>query len=303
MIQKNHLIEFIEIIILNNASKDSTVQYIEKIIEDTTDAGVHLYNQMENVGMLKNFTDILLLSNRRHVLFLGDDDYINCNYLCSVIELIQKNNNITCIIPSYQNILPTGEITGVGRDIGKHNKELSPCFMSVLKNSWKGHQLSGLVFDRQLITNYYNKYKIDNLYPFILFTLAGLANGKSVLLLSEPVMVTRPGQKNKAWGYGEDGLINHVFENYKVYIDYSYYKRCLLQLHFLYVQYWRYAMYLKVGIPNFIKAVLKITTAKNALVITRICTPIVIPIFLLLKSIELFLSGNLLKVLKTEVEK
>ena len=299
---ENALEDLIEIVVLNNASLDDTIELVNTFISENPRVDIHLYSQKENVGVINSAIDLLSLSKYQYIMYLGDDDYICANYLKSVITLIQSNANITCIIPSYQNITTSGEYVGIGRDINKKSQSFNEGFFSTYQNSWRGHQMSGIVYLRELILSEHNKYKIDNLYLWLFFVEVCSNNGTLHHITEYPVLVTRPGQANKVWGYGDDGLIEHAFENYKAYTAFNYVQRVLLQFKFLDEQYWRYAMYLKLGIGKFVKAIFKVVLGKNTLLVIRILFPFAIPIIAIKKVIVFSVSGQLFQIINTKVD-
>ena len=302
IILKNNLKNLVDIVILNNASPDNTVELVAAIISENPEISAHFHSQNENVGVLRSIIDLLSLSEGHYILYLGDDDFINANYLIAVLNKLETDSNTACIIPSYQNITSSGNPIGVGRDINRKSRSFNAGFASIYQNSWRGHQMSGLVFLRERVLTEYKKYKICNLYLWLFFVSSCAYIGNTYHLTENPILVTRPGQSNKTWGYEDDGLISHVFDNYKAYTRLNYFQRVLLQLKFLDVQYWRYAMYLKLGFGKFLKALCKITFGKNTLLATRILFPILLPIIAVKKVISFAFSGQLLEIINTKVD-
>jgi len=302
ILEDNHLLERVEIVISNNASEDDTFEVLKKIVAANKNVSISLFNQEQTLGSLGNMNFVLQQASCEYVMYLGDDDYISAEYLKSVLRYIVKIKGLSCIIPSYLNIDVQGNPTGRGRDIGKKTTLYRKGFYNSFANSWKGHQLSGLVFKRSLIKNVLDENNITNVYPFIFFVLTCTHQGKTVLLPEFPVLVTRPPQSEKSWSYGEDGLIIDVFENYEKYKGYNLLQRSILQLKFLDVQYWRYAMYIKRGIPTFIKCLTHIVSGKTTLLPTRIIFPFFLPIIVFTKIVSLSFKGELMNTLRTNVD-
>jgi glycosyltransferase involved in cell wall biosynthesis len=301
-IKNNKLKDIVEIIISDNNSPDQTADFVNNFINDNKEITIKLKRQKKNIGLEKNSINILTLSNAEYVMFLGDDDFINEKYLLEVLKLIKNDKGISCIIPSYQNILPSGKKLNRGRDLHKKSKRYKKGFINCLINSWRGHQLSGLVLKRENLFYEYEKNLVNNIYLFIFFVAISSLKGDTFHLTDYPVLVTRPGQSKKDWGYGDDGLIFEVFDNYKKLPGITLPQRALLELRFLDVHYWRYAMYLKLGIRNFLNAILKIIKGKNTSFITKIIFPVAIPFIFIKHLIVLIFNGNLMTTLKTKVE-
>ncbi len=302
MINTFDLYQKVEIIISDNGSNDYTLDTIQEIVKSNPKVNIHLNVNAKNFGAKYNVLKVLELSHAGYVMYLGDDDYISSDYLLEVIHTIENNPNITCIISSYQNILPSGEKIDRQRDVGKPSKIYKKGFSNCLCNSWRGHQLSGLVFKREGLLEEYVQCNADNLYPFIFFVVVNTFKGDTYHLTRYPILVSRPSQSKKDWGYGDDGLISDVFENYKKSNRLTLVQKFLLEVKFLDCQYWRYAMYLKLGISKFIKCLISIMKSNNTSLLTKLLLPLLIFFILSKKFLILVFSGKLFSTLKTKVE-
>ena len=126
-------------------------------------------------------------------------------------------------------------------------------------------------------------------------------HGKTYHITEYPIRVTRPPQKDKAWGYGDDGLIGDVFSNF-VKLDISNFEKMKLEMKFLTDQYWRYAMYLKKGIGKFFGCIAKVIKSPNTVWPTKIIFACSFLFILGWKAISLLFSGKLWKTLSTKVD-
>lgn len=82
----------IELVISNNASIDQT----DEVIEKYRSAFPIIYNKnQENIGAIKNIYKCLCLANGKYVWILGDDDFVERNFLYRFLEVIKKNGNIS----------------------------------------------------------------------------------------------------------------------------------------------------------------------------------------------------------------
>jgi len=140
------------------------------------------------------------------------------------------------------------------------------------------------------------------MYPFIFDTIICTYNGDCLLIPEYPVLVTRPPQTHKFWGYGDNGLINDAFENYAKFSGYNQFQKGLLQLKFLDEQYWRYAMYLKLGLGSFLKCLWSIERSPNTVFLTRILFPFFLPLIGVKKLIVFLFTGKLISIIKTKVD-
>ena len=196
-------------------------------------------------------------------MYLGDDDYIEFDYLRRVLEIIKGVRSVSAIFPAFIPISPNGEKLLGGRDLHEPSKYYKKGFKNCLLNSNKGHQLSGLVFKRKGLLNSYVENKVQNIYPFIYFSAYSCINGDSYHLTDYPILVTQPGQENKDWNYGNDGLLNEIFDNYNK-LQVNYLKKSLLQYYFFDKQRWRLFRYLRIGNKVFNKAFKSILFSENS---------------------------------------
>lgn len=209
-------------------------------------------------------------------MYLGDDDYIGEEYLLGIVNKISKDKSISCIIPSFKPVDLQGAPLPGGRDLNKYPKIYNNGFHNCLENSWRGHQLSGLVFKRENLLEEYCKNDVNNIYPFIYFVAHSCLIGKTWHFTEYPVKVTQPGQDNKDWNYGKDGLIGDIFDNYIKLEKLTYIQKVLLELKFLNLHSWRYMHYYKQDKKLFFDVVINIIRHKNTLFVTKIIFPLII---------------------------
>lgn len=261
IIKKANLLDSITIILSNNSSTDNTADII-KSFKDGHDARINIFEQENNIGLKANALFVLSKSEDEYVMYLGDDDYISYDYLVECINIISNNKSVYAIIPNYIPFSVSGELLGPARDEIKPIRFYKKGFSASLKNSYKGHQLSGLVLKREGLLDSYIKYNVDNIYLFIYFIAIWGLHGDIFHISNLPVHVTQPVKK-KDWGYGDDGLMNEILDNFKK-LPVSYFKRYLLESKFFIVAYWRFTMYRQLGIKAFFNAFVNIAFAKNA---------------------------------------
>jgi len=288
-IRKNNLNDDVMILISDNCSPDNTYNKVQYFISENTDIKIVLFKQEENIGLEKNTLFTLKKAETDYVMYLGDDDYIKEKYLIKVIKILKDGTGITCILPNDQGINPkTGEVIGE-RDKGIKSRIYEPSFKSCFENSWRGHQLSGIVLRRDNLYKEYNKRGVHNIYPFIFFVAYSSLKGRLLHLTDYPVEVSAVPQNQKDWDYKDDGLISEIFDNYKCLYNQKkdFLKRTLLELKLLKTQRWRYFMYLKYGKITFMHTVIKIIFSKNTSILTKIVFPILILTLLFRKILKL----------------
>ena len=282
----------IEIIVSNNKSTDNTSEIVSEFEEMDGDIILKYYNQKSNIGLQKNALFVLQKSKGLFVMYLGDDDFIDIEYLKAVIFQIHKNQKLGLLLPSKKTINSEGKYVGGGRDFNLPNKHFSKGFKSCLRNGWRGHQLSGVVYKRKGLLSSYLKNKVDNIYPFIFFASISALKFETFHLTQYPVKVTEITQDKKDWGYGSDGLINEIFDNYNK-LPLNYFQKSILQLNQIKSQSWRLDIYKK---NNYWKAFFLIMFSKNSTVLFSLIFPFlitVIELYKLAKSLRKLISKSI----------
>lgn len=279
------LIGEIEIIVSNNKSIDNTDIKVKTFIRNNNEIEIKYFLQENNIGLERNALFTLKQSESEYVMFLGDDDFIELDYLKTAIEKLKSYPSISCIIPSNSNIDLNGDFLSFGRDFKIKSSYTKKGFKNCLKNSWRGHQLSGLVLRNDKIYVNYLKDKVSNIYPFIYFVSLSCLNGDTYHLTDYPVKITQPGQEKKDWGYGDDGLINEIFDNY-IKLPLNNIQKTLLQLKLYKSQQWRLRIYMVNGLGCYLSAFWKIWMSKNSTFGFKIIFPFEVIIFNIYSKIK-----------------
>jgi len=288
-ILKLNIIDKVGIIVSDNNSEDDTYNNISNLIKNYPELSINIYCQQSNIGGENNVVFLLSKADSEYVMFLGDDDFINADYLKEIVKYLTDDTQIACILPAYIAINSDGNPQGYKRDCELRTKIYTPGFSNCLTNSWRGHQLSGIVLKRSETYEEYIKRKVQNIYPFIFFVAFNCIHGKTVHLTDYPIHVTVIPQNKKDWGYKDDGLVSEVFDNFKKLFTKQYFKRFLLEINFLSIQYWRYFNYLPNSYINdtdkikpFFICVRKIIMGANTSLLTSLLFPFLV-IYLLIK--------------------
>lgn len=273
LINQSAFKEQIEVIVSNNCSPDDTDSVVKKYIEENPSFKLHYFKQANNIGLEKNALFVLEQSKAEYVMYLGDDDFISFEYLEGVLKHVSSYKKTTVIIPSFYNIDLSGARLGLGRDHNFPNKIFGKGFQNCLINSHRGHQMSGLVFKQDGLFKEYIEKEVQNIYLFIYFVAYNCLNGDAYHFPQFPVRVTKPIQQSKDWTYGEDGLLNNVFNNY-FKLELTKIQITKLQLSFYKIQPWRLWDYKKISYKKFIKAFVKIWLATNGTFLFKITFPL-----------------------------
>jgi abequosyltransferase len=274
----------VEIIISDNNSTDDTSEIVKHFILSNPNIFISYFKQEESIPIYENQLYTVEKSSGEYFMWMGDDDFFVNQYLQKVITFIEEKE-VGFIVSSYKYVDINGKGLEGGRDLNLPTKIYNPSFRNCLINSWRGHQMSGLVFKTSVL-NEYRSMKVDNMYPFIYFSAFSCLNEKTLHLTEFPIIVTRPGQENKAWDYGEDGLLNDIFDNYNK-LEIIFLKKTILQLSFFTKQPWRLLNYEKQGFKVLISAFFKICFSKNSTFLFKLLFPLVsIIMYLKIKNLN-----------------
>lgn len=288
-LKKGSLSENVEIVISNNSSNDNTHDILEDYIKKNPDILIQYFLQSENIGLEKNALFVLEKAKGLYVMYLGDDDYIEFDYLLNVYNNLTRNYKIFSIVPNYVPIDLNENILGESRDCNIETKLFKKGFINCVSNSWRAHQLSGLVLKREDLLYQYINCCVKNIYPFIFLLGYSCLRGDTLHITEFPVKVTQPGQQNKDWGYGKDGLFNEIFDNYKK-LPINYFQCSFIQLYHFIKQDWRIFMYKSKGFKPFLSAFINIMFSKNSTFIFKIVFPFLIFLIMIRLKIKTTIS-------------
>lgn len=299
-IRAQRLGRVVGVLVSNNASTDDTAAVLDAFAAESSFA-VRVVHQSHNVGFAENCLFLLREAQTSYVMFLGDDDYISARYLADVCERLTQDP-VDCILPSIRAIGLDGRPTGFGRDLARPIQKYPAGFRNCLHQAWRGHQFSGVVFRREGLAQACLERDVRNLYVFVFLVAYACLRGPSLHLTAEPVDVTSAPQSAKEWTYGHDGLLSDVFDNFYRLHELTARQRFLLEQRFLDRQYWRYAMYLKLGPRAFFRCLLAVSQDRKATLGTRAGIFVMAPVYMAKNALSLLLTGQLVRTLFRGVE-
>lgn len=225
LIINNHLEKEVDMIISNNQSTDNTKDIVEKYLSTGL---IKYYYQDKSIGGPRNTVFSIGVADGDYVMVMGDDDFMSNDFFISVINLLKENPNLDCIVPNFVNLMPNGTCPNKSRDYKYHSKFYAKGLKSCLSLAWRGHQMSGLVFKRSGLYEYFKANRISTMYPQVCMVAIRTLHGESYHLTEFPIKVSQPGQDQKDWGYGTDGLIVDALGGIKR-LDESYFCRTIIQ--------------------------------------------------------------------------
>lgn len=272
----------IELLISENHSEDDTSEMLRKF--DFGNIQNRVFYMQQNIGALANSLLVLKEAKGKYFMYLGDDDYIDANYLNKTIPALKSDNEISCVIPATKSLFLSGEIKA-GRDTNKKSRVYSKGFGNCFKNSWRGTQLSAVIQLREGIYESYHKQQIDNLYPSVFYIAYNCLRGKTLHITEFPVLITQAQPVVNF--YGNSNLVPDIFDNYKKLQEINSFQRILLEFKLLLAQPWRYLEYLRKGGPKAL-ALFMITLFKDKSTspVTKFFLPFLITTGLITRSIQ-----------------
>lgn len=128
----NNLEEQVCLLVSDNASTQNVTQLFSKILQQYSQLSIDFHQNEKNIGGIKNILQMLTMCKTKYFLLLGDDDFIDENYLLEVMSILSNDPSTTCIIPSYYNIDLAGEKNGMGVILTKNHVYLKLVFIIVL---------------------------------------------------------------------------------------------------------------------------------------------------------------------------
>ncbi len=277
----------VNVLVSDNASTDDTGIVLSSFKEKATIVFDYVI-QKENTGAEKNQILAGEMSRSEYILLLGDDDYLNPSYIKKVVDIVESNPNISCIIPNYYGISPSGEFI-MSRDPLAQQRLYKKGFEACLKNSWKAHQLSGLVFRRHHLYEEYHARGVHNLYPQIFLIAYSTLNGDCLYLPQYPTLVTSIPQTKKDWKYSADGLMCDIFDNF-LHLGLSNKEVAMLEKDFIKRNPSRVTI--STSPIHIIKAILAIITSRNTIARAKFFCLWFFPLYLIKCSIELLLKPD-----------
>lgn len=235
-ITEEGLCDEVQILISDNASTDKTEDILREA-RVNPNVRVEVYSQDKNLGLEKNVIFLLGESAADFVMFLGDDDYLPDGYLKYLVKSIYEIKELGAIIPGNSALHADGRlvVARTGKDpVESHEAS----FLTSLKLSKFGHQLSGLLLRRDgLYDDYCARPQYRNIYPFISFLAWNCLRGKILYAPCFQVAITVFNPKD--WKYDDSGLLTDIFKNYHLVFGWSTPKSVLSCSAFCLQQSWR----------------------------------------------------------------
>ena len=109
----NQTYENIELIVIDDGSKDNTWQKIKELEEECKKRFVNVYFETkENEGTCKTLNKLISKANGDFITFLGSDDLMAPNLVQKLIDFLSKNNDYILVVCDDQLIDINSNIVG-----------------------------------------------------------------------------------------------------------------------------------------------------------------------------------------------
>ncbi|MCI7476758.1 MAG: glycosyltransferase, partial [Selenomonadales bacterium] len=126
----------VEILVSDNLSTDETAKYVKKLTKRYRNLRYHCHE--ENIGGDRNFLSIYLNAKGKFALALGDDDNLENHVIDNVLDILEKNSNISLLQLLHQG---GSDKVILGKTVSSYMKKVS--FNSTF--------ISGLIFNTDLL--------------------------------------------------------------------------------------------------------------------------------------------------------
>lgn len=90
-----------EIIFVDNASSDGSVQYVEKIF--TVSSAIRIINNDHNLGATGGYNTGIIHAKGRYIAILNNDVEVSPNWLTPLIEMMEADESIAAVDAKYLN--------------------------------------------------------------------------------------------------------------------------------------------------------------------------------------------------------
>ena len=209
----------IQVLISENASDSNLrleLKELESLSATPKGIGIYFLRQPTRLNVVHHMRVLSQTLGARWHFWCGDDDLCSPCYIQEVLNCI-KDPDPCCaaIVPSYSNITQS-------EFFEKQNDMEEDCNQPVLyrlrdTRDWfaiyRGHQLSGLVFNSEIEIAVNSDLPKQNMYPWISY-LANAASRSGILYYRNyKTLVT--GGTPKLFSYGKNGLVPDIDEAVK----------------------------------------------------------------------------------------
>ncbi|MCD7812310.1 MAG: glycosyltransferase family 2 protein [Ruminococcus sp.] len=197
----------IKVVVTDNHSEDGT--YVTLLqLQPQIKNQFEFRTQEKNIGGTYNSRSVLKTVETPYTMLLGDDDFLDKQYLNIVIDYIERDAEITAIFPNFHSNTSKNCRDGITEDriYEPGTKNLGMMF--------KAHQMSGLVFKTEGVLDTLFAMHGENRYYQVYCMGFNMLRGKAVHITRCPMCVNDTNKKY--WSYGNDSLWDDMFLNIRL---------------------------------------------------------------------------------------
>lgn len=223
--------------VADNRSTDATPAVVESWSHIPREWRARYSRRDSNLGLEGNAVRLLVESDARWVMYLGDDDHLPEGYVARVLA-IAENPSATFVVPGFTSVFADGSTKPTRGRENDTEVAFHPSVRSCAAVSQFGHQLSGLAFKREdTVETYLGHETHRNIYPFIFFVGFNALRGRGVYAPGHQVLVFQNRQKN--WRYDASYLLTEMTANFAALFPKSTTSRARCEISLLFRQAWR----------------------------------------------------------------
>ncbi len=197
----------VDIVISDDGSSSENNLAVERFLAELQNPNIRYYYH-ENIGLEKNELLLIEKVNTKYAMLLGEDDYLPKKYLEKVFGYL-NNYEIGAIFANFYAVREDGKKVNRGcRNRLRKDKIFTE---SNYKLMFLAHQMSGLVFRTEGLSDYYNENVSSNLYPQLSFVAYSIDKGVCVHITDCPFECTILNKKR--FNYAVDDLTYDMLKN------------------------------------------------------------------------------------------
>lgn len=206
-IYKYGLVEKVSVIVSDNHSEDGTYEELLKL-QDRLKCDFEFRTQEKNIGGTFNSRSVLKEVSTPFAMLLGDDDFLDEEYLSIVLGYIENRKTVTAIFPNFHSNI---------RDSCRDDITEDRIYEKGVKNlgmMFKAHQMSGIVFKVEGVLKTLFAKHGENRYYQVYCLGYNMLRGEAVHITRNPMTVNDTNKK--FWSYGNDGLWDDMLLNVRL---------------------------------------------------------------------------------------
>lgn len=244
-ITNSGLSDDVKVIVSDNHSDDDTYKSLTELKKSISN-DFEFRTQLKNIGGTFNSRSVLKDVQTSYAMLLGDDDFLDKDYLRIVIDAINNDSDIAAIFPNFHSNLSNNCRDDIVED------KIYEAGTKALGLMFKAHQMSGLVFKTEGVLETLFKKKGENRYYQVYCMGYNMLRGKTLHITRNPMCVNDTNKK--FWTYGNDGLWDDMLLNIRL-LDLAEPERRRLERYYLLHYSWSVVPRFVKNPINFVKAI------------------------------------------------